>query len=370
MKIDSAAIRALLTPGMVLDYFDIKRRGRVQWSVQLCPSCGQRSRGSVSIHAESGLWKCFHCEAHGGLFDLIAGYAAIDVKKDFHRVLHLAAVIAGVPHGVDDEDYVKLLEEHRARRAEQIAAEEARRARIRARMPSTWALLDRRSVAGERYLRERCLDPETLRSYDAVRYSRLGDPAVQLRDLGTGDVTGIQYRMLKGDSKLTAQPGSQSSGACLLGRVADLEKIRLAVIVEGLADTLAARLIWPDAAVFGAPGAEQLESIGTTVGSAVVRRRGVLLIVPDNDKIGDRNTARAIVAAEDAGLELVDAIYKHDEAKMQIVDLGFDLGDKRHHDLAEARMRSRWQWRWPEDGGPTSASITLMHARQESEAAR
>ena len=349
MKLDAVSIRALLTPAMVLDYYEIKRRGSTQWSVQLCPQCGQLKRGSVSIHPETGLWTCHHCSARGGIFDLVAGYAGIDPKQDFQRTLGIAATIAGVPHGIPDEDYVKLLAEHRARRAEQSAAEAARRARIRARMPYIWKSLDRRHVTGESYLRDRGIDPDPLFKRDAVRYSKVGDPAVRLHDLATGNLTGIQYRMLRGDSKLLVQPGSQTAGASLIGRLANLEKVRVAIIVEGLADTLAALLIWPEAVVFGAAGAEQLTAIATAVGAVVAQRRGVLLIVPDNDDVGIKNTARAVMAATSVGLELVDRVKKSGQAEMQIVDLGKSLADKRHHDLADAWKCSRWRWRWPEE---------------------
>jgi phage/plasmid primase-like uncharacterized protein len=334
---------------MVLDYYEIKRRGNAQWSVQLCPKCGQLKRGSLSIHAETGLWRCFHCEARGGLFDLVAGYAGIDPKKDFQRTLGIAATIAGVPHGVPDEDYAKLLEEHRARRAAQNAAETARRDRIRARMPYIWKALDRRHATGEGYLRDRGIDPAPLFDHDAVRYSTLGDPAVRLHDLVTGNLTGIQYRMLRGDSKLLVHPGSQTAGSSLLGRLPNLEEGCVAIIVEGLADTLAAHLIWHEDAVFGAAGAGQLEAIAAAVGVVVAQRRGILLIVPDNDEVGIKNTARAVMAATAAGLDLVDRVNKSDQAKMQIVDLGKNLADQRHHDLADAWKCSRWRWRWPEE---------------------
>ena len=348
MKLNAAAIRALLTPAMVLDYFEVPRRGHAQWSVQLCPQCGQLKRGSLSIHAETGLFTCHHCSAKGGIFDLVAGYAGIDAKKDFQRVLGVAAAIAGVPHGIPDGDYAKLLEEHRTKRAAQSAAETARRDRIRARMPSIWKALDRRHPTGEAYLRDRNIDPAFLLEGDAVRYSKNGDPAVRLHDLATGNLTGIQYRMLRGDSKLLAHPGSQTAGACLIGRLAKLEKVRVAVIVEGLADTLVAQMLWAKAAVFGAAGAEQLETIGAAVGAVVARRRGILLIVPDNDEVGVKNTARAVIAATTAGLELTECVNERDEAKMQIVDLGKNLADQRHHDLADAWKCSRWRWQWPE----------------------
>ena len=349
MKLNSYSIRALLTPAMVLDHFEIKRRGSTQWSVQTCPQCGQLKRGSVSIHPESGLWSCHHCNARGGIFDLVAGYAGIDPKQDFQRTLGIAATIAGVPHGIPNEDYAKLIEEHHTRRAEQSAAETARRDRIRARMPYIWNSLDRRNVTGESYLRDRGIDPDPLFERDAVRYSKLGDPAVRLHDLATGNLTGIQYRMLRGDSKLLVHPGSQTAGASLIGRLAKLEKVRVAIIVEGLADTLVAHLIWPEAAVFGAAGAAQLEAIAAAVGAGVAQQRGVLLIVPDNDDVGIKNTARAVMAATSVGLELVDCVKKSDQAKMQIVDLGKSLADQRHHDLADAWKCSRWRWRWPEE---------------------
>lgn len=349
MKLDAASIRALLTPAMVLDYYEVKHRGNTQWSVQLCPQCGQLKRGSLSIHAESGLWRCHHCGKQGGLFDLVAGYAGIDPKENFQRVLGVAATIAGVPHGIPDEDYARLLEEHRSRRAEQSAAETARRERIRARMPAIWKTLDRRHITGEAYLRDRGIDPEFLFAADAVRYSKLGDPAVRLHDLATGNLTGIQYRMLNGDTKLLAHPGSQTAGAALLGRLAHLETVRVAIVVEGLADTLVARQLWPGAAVFGAAGAEQLETIAAAVSKTVFERRGILLIVPDNDDVGVKNTARAVMAAITAGLELTEHVKEHDETKIQIVDLGFNLADQRHHDLADAWKCSRWRWRWAEE---------------------
>jgi phage/plasmid primase-like uncharacterized protein len=353
MRLDADAVRALLTPAAILDYYEIERRGGFQLSVRLCPQCGQLKRGSVSIHAENGLWRCHSCGARGGIFDLVAGYAGLDRKTDFGRVVRQAAVIAGVPHGMPDEERDRLLAEHRTKRAELSAREEARRARIRARMPMIWNGLDRRSVKGEGYLRDRGIDPEPLRARDVVRFLTNGDPAMALHDLATGEIVGIQYRHLSGARKLTCQTGSQASGACLLGKVAEIG--RLTVLVEGLADTLVARLAWPDAAIFGAPGAEHLETIAIAIAPHVVRARGVLLVVPDDDPdkadgsvgVGIKNAARAVVAAMSAGLELVDRVRQDDEAKMQIVDLGKNLADQRHHDLADAWKMSRWRWKWP-----------------------
>lgn len=351
MKLDADTVRALLIPSVVLDYYEIAHRGSTQLSVRVCPTCGQLRRGSVSIHAETGAWKCFACSARGGILDLVAGYAGLDSKKDYQRVLGVAAMIAGAPRGVDDADHVRLLAEHRARRRAQVEKQAARQARARAMMPLVWKGLDRRNIMGEIYLKGRLIDPDLLWKDDTVRYSNKGDPAVLLRDLATGEVCGIQYRCLRGDAKILCEPGSQSAGACLLGRVADLDRAHVAVLVEGLADTLVARLCWPDAVIFGAPGAGQIEGIAAAIAPEVARRRGLLLIVPDDDKVGIGGSAHAAIAATKAGLELVDSVRQDDAGKACLVDLGRNLAGVFHHDLAQAWATSRWRWRWGDAAG-------------------
>jgi phage/plasmid primase-like uncharacterized protein len=347
MRLDADAVRALLTPGMVLDHFEIKRSGNTQLATSFCPHCGQLKRASVSIHRETGLWKCYHCGTGGGILALAAGYAGIDIRADFHKALGFAAAIAGIPRGVDAEDYTQLLVESKRRREEAAAREKASRARAVARMPSTWSMLDRRSVRGESYLRGRNIDPDTLRDLDLVRYHVGGDPAVALRDLVTGKIVGIQYRCLQGDVKLICSPGSQAAGSALVGHLGDLDAHKIAVLVEGLADSLVARLLWPDAVIFGAPGAGQLEGIATAIAPAIVKRDGILILVPDNDEVGTKAGARAVIAAQAAGLELAEFAEPTDARKILIADLGNNLADQPHHDLAQAWTTSRWRWTWP-----------------------
>lgn len=341
MRLDADAVRALLTPRMVLDHFEIKRSGSSQLATSSCPQCGQLKRASVSIHPETGLWKCYHCGTGGGVLALAAGYAGIDIHTDFYRALGLAAAIAGIPRGVDDEDYAQLLAESKKRREEFAAREKEARARSVARMPWTWSLLDQRSFKGESYLRGRNIDPDALRALDLVRYRAGGDPGVALRDLSTGKIVGIQYRCLSGDVKLICSPGSQVTGSALVGCLGDLDKRRVAVLVEGLADSLVARLLWPDAAIFGAPGAGQLEGIAKAVAPEVVKQGGILILVPDNDEVGTKAGARAVIAAQDAGLELAESAAPGDARKILIADLGD------HHDLAAAWTCGYWQWAPP-----------------------
>lgn len=291
---------------------------------------------------------CHHCGTGGGIIALAAGYAGIDVRADFHKAVGFAAAIAGIPRGVDAEDYAQLLAESKKRREEFAVREKASRARAVARMPSTWSLLDRRSVKGESYLRGRNIDPDRLRELDLVRYHHTGgDPAVALRDLATGKIVGIQYRCLQGEVKLICSPGSQVAGSALVSHLGDIEKCRLAVLVEGLADSLVARLLWPDAAIFGAPGAGQLEGIARAVAPEVMKQNGILILVPDNDAVGTRAGAKAVIAAQAAGLELAEFAAPTDARKILVADLGNNLADQPHHDIAQAWTTSRWRWTWP-----------------------
>lgn len=348
MRLDADAVRAVLTPAMVLDHFEVKRRGSTQLAVDLCPSCGKLRRASVSIHPESGAWKCYHCGTSGSLIALAAGYAGIDIRVDYHKALGFAAAIAGIPRGVEDEDYAQLVEESKKRRAEFEVREKEKRARQVARMPGTWEILDRRSTKGEAYLRGRNIDVDMLRERELVRFHAEGDPAVALRDIVTGKVVGIQYRCLQGDVKLICSPGSQVVGSALLGCLEHLGAHRVAVLVEGLADALVARMLFPDATIFGAPGAGQLEGIAKIVAPAVVERGGIMVLVPDNDEVGTHAGALAVNAAVAAGLELAEEdCAETDEKKIVVADLGLNLAGQVNHDLAQAWTTSCWRWTWP-----------------------
>lgn len=97
-RIDKADVRAALTPGRVLDHFGIDhRRAGGELRFQICPECGPRTRDdSVSVNASTGRWRCLAHECSGDLFAMVAGYAGIDLVRDFSRVVEVAADIAGV----------------------------------------------------------------------------------------------------------------------------------------------------------------------------------------------------------------------------------------------------------------------------------
>ena len=177
-----------------------------------------------------------------------------------------------------------------------------------------------------------------------MRFAPSGDPAVALRDLATGVVAGIQYRTLAGEPKLRAERGSQLAGSALFGRVADLdpEGADVAIIVEGLADTLAAVLAFPGCAVLGAPGWAQLEAVAGAVAPRVAAVRGWLLVTVDDDEKGIEGASAAVVAAARAGLGIARPEAGAGSAgSVRLVELGA------HHDLADA-YAAGWRWAWPE----------------------
>jgi len=135
-RLDADAVRAVLRVTAVLARFGEEYRDRPEIRLAVCPACGQRQRrASVVIDRESGRW--IH---HGGAtsagtpckgdaFDLVAAYTGLDARRDFPRVLELAAQIAGVTPNSDPTELARIRAEYRARteaRARRAAEERAR----------------------------------------------------------------------------------------------------------------------------------------------------------------------------------------------------------------------------------------------------
>lgn len=247
-----------------LYHFGKKFRGVKQLRTRDCPGCGQRNSWAVSISAVDGRWLCHAHGCRGDMFDLVAGYAGLDVQREFPSVLVLTANINGLD-SLSDQDVERLVAERRRQAEAETARYEPKRRAAVAAMPSVWDALNRSSSVGEEYLAGRGLAPAELRLRgDIVRYSDAGEPAVALRDLLTGHIVGVQYRKVYGGKcKHVSETGSVAVGSAIYGKLADLDPngVDVAVLVEGLADTLAASLAWPGCAVFGAPGARHLVTI-------------------------------------------------------------------------------------------------------------
>lgn len=347
---DAKVIRDMLRPAQVLEHYEIDyAERRDQLATRHCPRCGERSRASVYISSADGAWKDHAHGCSGDLFALVAGYAGIELRRDtFAAVVALAARIAGVEDEVSPAERERILAERRQRDADRIERHRARDNAARARMPTAYARLDRRDVVGERYLRDRGLDPTPLHAGDVVRYTANHEPALALRGLETGTIVGVQYRRLTDDEpRQRVFTGSRVRHAALFGRVHDLRAGGVAVLCEGLIDTLTAYIAWPDAIVYGVPGAPQFAAVAAAVASRVAELGAILLIVCDDDRAGHAAAASALDAARSAGLTHVGSKAPRERGTVRLVDLGVGLDDRRHHDLNEAWRRSAWRWRWP-----------------------
>ena len=312
------------------------------------------------IDRESGRW--IH---HGGvapdggpcrgdIFALVATLAGIDARRDFPRVIDLAAEIAGVSPSADPGELARRRAEYRARTEarERQAAEE--RAAAEERVPGLWAALARRHAVGERYLADRGLDPAELRERgDVVRYRADGAPCVLLHDF-EGRPINIIARQIDRDPKVLSLSiehtlgrrdvvGTHSTIGTLAGRVGDLDTTGggpdVAVLVEGVADTIAAVLAFPGCVVLGANGAGRMVDVARGIAPRVASARGWLLVGVHGDEVGIAGATAALHAAVDAGLEI--------ERSVDTIDIG------EHKDLADA-WRAGWRWQWPDRLGGVS----------------
>jgi hypothetical protein len=357
-RLDKADVNAALDVRAILERFGAQYRGNQrERRIAMCPVCrDQKRRGneSVVVNFDSGEW--FH---HGGTpqcrgsdkLALVAAFAGLDTSREFPRVLELAAQLAGISTDTDPGELARMRAAHDAAREarDRRAAEE--RARGEVMVPSLWAALSTRHPRGERYLAGRGLAPAALRSRgDMVRYYSDGSPAVLLHDLDTGRPINIVRRQIDGKpSKVLSLSlarvlrcddvaGGFSTEGTLIGRVSDIdpEGADVAILTEGVTDSLAALLAFPTCVVIGANGCDMMPAVASAVAPRLVAARGCLLITVDDDEQGVEGAGDAMRAAVDAGLVLRKSV--------RAIELGA------HHDLADA-WRAGWRWTWPDMAG-------------------
>ncbi|HEX4455692.1 MAG TPA: hypothetical protein VH143_32750 [Kofleriaceae bacterium] len=299
-----------------------------------CPGCGSKSSSwAIVINTRKGTWGHFgHGRNEGGacfgdLIDLVAACEGFARRTEWRRVLDRAAEIAGV-QAVTDEQRAEL-HAQRIERERRAAAEERRAdAERRERAAADWQALARRHHDGEAYLQGRGLD-HALVAGDLVRFSHAGDICVRLHDLVDGELVTVQRRLIapSDPSRKCHTPAGGTTRGTLCGRIQDIGADDT-IVVEGVADTLTAIQLWPAATVLGAAGAGQLAAVVEAAAPAVRTNGGRLVLVPDDDDVGIRCAANAVIAARHAGLVL--------ERTIELIDLG------EHHDLNDAH-RAGWE---------------------------
>lgn len=323
--IDVVDVRAALRPRMVLDFYGWKvRRSGDELESAACPSRSDHSRRALVLNANTGRWQCFPCGTSGDLFDFIA---EVERLSDFPSVLEKAAEIAGVgPSQLSDDERRARLE---AWQKKQAALEEQERQqkleRNRAAVPiatSYWERLLPSHERGLSYLASRYVD-EVVEIADCVRFDPAhdGSPSVPLYN-SAGEVHNVVARRLPelGEPKTPGLYRCPSPGT-LVGSVTQIESGRDAVVLEGVFDSITARLAWHHAAILGAHAAGNLPKVVQVAAPIVVAKRGRMLIVPHRDR-------RGLEVAREAGVIAIEAGLSLRKGTLAIVDHGHkDLND-------------------------------------------
>lgn len=321
---DASDVRAALAIADVFRWggVDLVGRGRER-RAGTCPACGGRSRvDTVAVNCERGLWHCHRCGTGGDMLAAVAGFAALDIVRDFPRVVAIGAALAGLEpsRGAADQAARREAWERRGRaERERLAAGRADAIR---RAASLWSALARDHARGRAYLDSRGLDAAELVERGVVRFWRDGSPALAL--YGTErDIRNVFRRRIENDGgpKVLGLRGCPRVGT-LLGSVDEIAGRCSVVICEGVTDALAARCAWGASVVLGAQCADTFGAVARHAAPQVKRAGGRLLLCVDDDAAGERAGCEAVRAAVDAGLDL-----GHD---LEIVDLAD------HHDLANA----------------------------------
>lgn len=340
-------VLAALTVEAVLSWYHVDYIDGPEIRLAQCPRCGADvKREGFAVNRDAGRW-VHHSgpvgadnPCRGDLLDLVAAFEQLDRKRDFRKLVEVAAAIAGVSESTDRAELDARRERYAREREQRTREAAARRAAATAAVPDHWAQLPRRSVAGEAYVKGRGLDPGELIACDAVRFDR-GDPAVRLHAYD-GTIINVARRLRvpwqtpSGDvRKMMVLPDCTTDGT-LVGKVADLDVVGegpdVAVLTEGVADTLAGVLAFPGCVVLGASGAARMPDVAAAIAPRLVEARGWLLAVPHVDGgTGEDYAALAVIAAEQAGLKLDESI--------RLVDV------RPHKDLCDA-VRDGWRWRW------------------------
>ncbi len=279
-RLEREAVLASLTVSAVLAHFGIEGKVRgCEIRFALCPACGGRSRpDTVGMNVDTGQWRDYAHGCKGDLLAFVALAAGLDIKRSFPEVLALAADIAGVSPGVDHRALVRMAEEREVRDRELAKARAKTRLIASHAAAGIWREASERSRRGEDYLAGRGLDPAALIERGAVRFLD-GDPVVALWS-SAGNVINVVRRRVAGEPKVRGLKDCATAGT-LVGRISTILPGRAVVITEGVADSLAAVLAWPDAVVLGAHGASNLDVIGLVLSK--LAPQSLVTIVPHRD---------------------------------------------------------------------------------------
>lgn len=317
--LEKSKVLASLRVRDVIAALDIRGRssGR-EFRMTVCPTCGPRSRDSVSINLATGRWRCFAHQCSGDLLAFLALHAGLRCSDQFAEVLALAQRIAGTSG--PSKPVV-------AARTSRDRPRELKRAKQE--VPRLWDQLPGLSASAAAYIATRGLASlvgrrdivrgtplprvMTSRWHETVS-SILSVPSVVVPtyDLEDGTMCNLTSRRLHPGTRskvmgLPAVPKMRGHGTPVgtFGRWRDYqEKPRDVVLVEGVFDYLTARQMFPAQLVLGVDGGDLLAGVVRQIATAIHGAGRSLLLVPHNDAAGEKSVGAAVVVAVGAGLRL------------------------------------------------------------------
>jgi hypothetical protein len=305
-RLDIEEIRAALTARRVLDYYQhpTKRGGRDELESSACPRRADHSRRAFTINVDTGLWRCYPCAIAGDAIRLVAEFERL---TDFPAVLVRCAEIAGVA-AIDLSDHERQRRRDAWRAARQQAEAEARARRKNLELAAVplatayWRALAAADARGAEYLAERGLAAAA----PMVRYDlrAQGSPAIPLYT-SLGSVRNVVRRRLPelGEPKTPGLRDCPTAGT-LLGRLGDIRRGGVAVLTEGVADTITSVLAWPGAIPLGAHGACNLPAVAKAAARRCVEVDARMVLCPHDDRTGHDAALDAVRAAVSAGLSV------------------------------------------------------------------
>lgn len=332
-RIEAADVRAELSIRRVFEAYGVRLHGGGrELRARICPLCGPRSREAVCVNPDRGRWHCKTCDRGGDALAALAGFCGLDVRRDFRELLATGAELAGVIPSTDPAEGARRRAELERAATQRRTAEDAARAAEQAeaveRAGSLWSRLALENELGHGYLLGRGLDPAELVRRGVVRFQADGSPVVAMHDESGGVINVVTRRREPGDGPKVLGLRGCPVGGTLIGRLSEIAAGARVVIAEGVADSLAAVLAWPSAAVLGAHGAGPYPGVARAAARRLLEvGGGRLLLAIDNDTAGSWAGTRALTAVVSEGV---------DPAALEIVNLGD------HHDLAEA-WRAGWR---------------------------
>lgn len=310
-RIELDEVRAALQPRAVLEHYgwNIKRSGD-EFESSACPARADHSRRAFLMNANSGRWQCFPCGTSGDLFDFIAGVESLRIPADFSAVIGKAAQIAGVgPSTLSDEERRRKRDEWQRKQNEADMREfEEKRARDEAAIPKAtqyWESLMPQNDRGIEYLRARGVDA-VLNFPDVVRFDLAdeGSPALALHR-ATGEIHNVVTRRFPelGEPKTPGLYKCPTNGT-FINTVPEIVPGRSVVLVEGVFDSITARVVWPESVVLGVHCGGNLARVAAAALPSVVKANTPLIIVPHQDRAGKREAIAAGSLAIQAGLSI------------------------------------------------------------------